>query len=429
MSLGEAKYSTLSMSRGVIQSPAAATAGSGSRSTVLASRARRLVSSPVAYRMASDGHWLSLRVKISRVVSSGWSRSGLAIPVLVRAASTAGRPTRLISMSVAVLSLTDIMAAAASSTETRVPSGSSCSVAGRQALELRRDGQRLVPAHRARGRGLAQRVQHVELERRADRRGRARVDAVHRLARAVRHVGHQQPDLRGHRTQRGVDVGPAGRRRPGARRADPQPADQALAVDGQPDLRLRSGPGVGRDDADDRVQRADLDRTPGGLRPPSPAPGSARRCSPGRGRRRRSARSPARRPPAAGPWPPSSQLSCPPAAVCGGATAFAGPVAVPSAWPSMWTAGLAVAVTDRAGPGDVHPPATTATAAAARTSQAERPRLLAVPLSLASRSGQDAPPGPGGASAGCSTPSAISPLIWLSVRPSRPRAIWSVCSP
>ena len=46
---------------------------------------------------------------ISRVVRNGRSRAGLAIPVVVSAASTAGRPRRLISMSAAVLSLMEIM--------------------------------------------------------------------------------------------------------------------------------------------------------------------------------------------------------------------------------------------------------------------------------------------------------------------------------
>jgi hypothetical protein len=49
------------------------------------------------------------------------------MPVSVSAASTADRPTRLISMSVAVLSLMAIILVAASSTEIWVPSGSFCS--------------------------------------------------------------------------------------------------------------------------------------------------------------------------------------------------------------------------------------------------------------------------------------------------------------
>ena len=58
------------------------------------------------------------------MVRNGRSRAGLVIPVAVSAASTADRPTRLVSMSAAVLSLSEIIMAAESSTEIRVPSGS-----------------------------------------------------------------------------------------------------------------------------------------------------------------------------------------------------------------------------------------------------------------------------------------------------------------
>ena len=51
------------------------------------------------------------------------SRDGSAIPAVVSAASTARPPIRLISRSAAVLSPVEIILAAASSTETLLPSG------------------------------------------------------------------------------------------------------------------------------------------------------------------------------------------------------------------------------------------------------------------------------------------------------------------
>jgi hypothetical protein len=60
----------------------------------------------------------------SRVVKNGRFRAGSAMPVRVSAASAAGRPTRLISMSAAVLSLMEIILTVASCTETCAPSGS-----------------------------------------------------------------------------------------------------------------------------------------------------------------------------------------------------------------------------------------------------------------------------------------------------------------
>jgi hypothetical protein len=63
-------------------------------------------------------------MEVSLVVRNGRSRAGLLIPVVRSASSTADRPTRLISMSVAVLSLMVIILVAASSTEICVPSGS-----------------------------------------------------------------------------------------------------------------------------------------------------------------------------------------------------------------------------------------------------------------------------------------------------------------
>jgi hypothetical protein len=124
MSSAEANHSMLLMPRGVVHACAAATAGRGAGSTVLASSARRPAWFAARYRLASVGHWPSLRMNISRVVRNGRSRAGLAIPVLVSAGWTAVRPTRLISMSAAVLSLTEIVLAAVSCTEIWVPSGS-----------------------------------------------------------------------------------------------------------------------------------------------------------------------------------------------------------------------------------------------------------------------------------------------------------------
>jgi hypothetical protein len=120
-------------------------------------------------------------MNVSRVVRNGRSRAGSAIPVLVSAASTAGRPTRLISMLAAVLSLMEIIIGG------RVLHGDPGAVRlilefpGGQALELRGDGQRLVPADRA-GDGVAQRVEYVEREDRGERRRGGRVYAVYRLA-------------------------------------------------------------------------------------------------------------------------------------------------------------------------------------------------------------------------------------------------------
>ncbi len=58
------------------------------------------------------------------MVRKGRFRPGLLIPVVLSAFSTAGRPTRLISMSAAVLSLIVIILVAAPSTVIWVPSGS-----------------------------------------------------------------------------------------------------------------------------------------------------------------------------------------------------------------------------------------------------------------------------------------------------------------
>jgi hypothetical protein len=61
------------------------------------------------------------------VVRKARFSAGSAIPVLVSVASTFDRPSRLISMSAAVLSLMEIIFPAASRTEIWVPSGSFCS--------------------------------------------------------------------------------------------------------------------------------------------------------------------------------------------------------------------------------------------------------------------------------------------------------------
>src|SRR5207237_260183 len=81
-----------------------------------------------------------------------------------------------------------------------------------------------------------QRLKHVELVRRTERRRGAGIDAVHRLARAAADLGHEQVHLRGDRAQDGIDPGPAGGDWADDGRADPQPADQATAVDGEHDL-------------------------------------------------------------------------------------------------------------------------------------------------------------------------------------------------
>ena len=100
-------------------------------------------------------------------------------------------------MSAAVLSLSEIIMAAESSTEIRVPSGSVWSSPGGRLLGLRGDGQRLVPADLAGGHGIAQRVEHVELDRRAERRRGARDRCCAPADRAITDLGHEQMHLGG----------------------------------------------------------------------------------------------------------------------------------------------------------------------------------------------------------------------------------------
>jgi hypothetical protein len=73
-------------------------------------------------------------VNVSRVVRKGVSSDGSVIFAVLSAVSTAVRPSRAMSMSVAVLSLTEIIASATSRTLTRVPSGLSCRVSDEKLL-------------------------------------------------------------------------------------------------------------------------------------------------------------------------------------------------------------------------------------------------------------------------------------------------------